>query len=120
MTEQDMGNVSDGYHTFNELYEHRSMLFVLVMNLLDTHSWYAHKQQDGQEYEGYILCGINLPSVGQITYHLKEKYTRYLENIKCLDVAPAWDGHTPQDVISRIDEYILYELLATSVSHDEP
>ena len=31
--EKDIGACSDGYHTFDELYEHRNTLFLNLMNL---------------------------------------------------------------------------------------
>ena len=30
--DKDMGDVSDGYHTFNELYHHRAVLFANICN----------------------------------------------------------------------------------------
>jgi hypothetical protein len=41
---KDMGDVSDGYHTFNELYEHRHMLFLMLMYSRCQDAWYSRAQ----------------------------------------------------------------------------
>ncbi|MGK3384654.1 hypothetical protein ACSLOB_28275, partial [Escherichia coli] len=39
----DMGEVSDGYHTFNELYAHRVRLFSSLMHAYAELSWWSRK-----------------------------------------------------------------------------
>lgn len=104
------GELSDGYHTFNELYEHRHALFLSLMSCLPDHSWYSPRHDDGSSYDGWFIAGIDLlPGViGTITYHLPE---RLLEKVKLtgamhLEKAPRWDGHTPNDVVERLYNFI--------------
>lgn len=92
------GETSDGYHTFNELYEHRHALFSIVVNVYD--GWKSRKHSDGTEWEGWFIAGVQTPQ-GQATYHIPE---RLWEAYKCteLETAPEWDGHTSADVIDRL------------------
>lgn len=110
----DTNLVSDGYHTFGELYEHRCLLFIMLMGVYDTAgdwSWRSRKHDDGSEMPGWFVAGINLPT-GPITYHLPESMWEMLDPVKfgatvqTLDRAPKWDGHTSQDVCNRIREFI--------------
>ena len=95
------GETSDGYHTFNELYHHRAVLFsVIVANYPDS-SWKSKKHHDGTMYDGMFIVGIDTPD-GQATYHYD--VDPYWDMFKCrvLDNAPEWDGHTPAQAIERI------------------
>ena len=102
-------DVSDGYHTFSELYEHRIYLFIALMSLMKDVSWFSKLHDDGTKYEDWFVAGINLPS-GQITYHLPNYVIGTIKEacIKELEKAPKFDGHTPNDVINRLCEFILF------------
>ena len=103
--ECDVGNVSDGYHTFNELYAHRCTLFSALMKCNKEISWKTLFHDDGSNFEGWFLAGMNLPS-GVVTYHLPiNPFWDNLADIRCLDKGPVWDGHTSNDVITRISEW---------------
>ena len=41
------GNTSDGYHTFNELYEHRHLLFITVLNAFNEKAFKTIRNQEG-------------------------------------------------------------------------
>jgi len=95
------GETSDGYHTFNELYHHRAVLFsVIVANYPDI-AWKSKKHHDGTMYDNMFIVGIDTPD-GQATYHYDVE--PYWDLFKCrvLDNAPEWDGHTPAQAIERI------------------
>jgi hypothetical protein len=94
------GNTSDGYHTFNELYNHRMVLFASLCNQNKENSWKALYHDDGTMFDDYFICGIET-SYGQCTYHYKMKYWN-LFKVKSLEKAPVWDGHTSNDVIERL------------------
>jgi hypothetical protein len=104
--ECDTGNVSDGFHTFNELYEHRCVLFAALMKTHPDMSWRARKHDDGSCFEGWFIAGMHLPT-GDITYHLPDKMWELFDNagIETLDKAPLWDKHTSRDVIKRIEDW---------------
>lgn len=95
------GNTSDGYHTFNELYHHRAILFSVIVNLLPDISWKSKKHHDGTMYKDMFIVGIETPH-GQATYHYD--VSPYWDLFKCreLERAPEWDGHTSNDAIERI------------------
>jgi hypothetical protein len=96
-----VGQVSDGFHTFHELYDHRHTLFVALMNSHPDLSWKSRQHDDGTMYAGdWFIAGMNLPT-GDISYHLEGRFWE-LARVKALDRAPAWDGHTPEDVLVRL------------------
>jgi hypothetical protein len=102
------GNTSDGYHTFNELYEHRHYLFIALMYALQTQgrTWISSKHADKSSFDGSFIAGINLPT-GPITYHLPNRLWIACvgAEAKVLDQAPPWDGHTSTDVLNRLARY---------------
>jgi hypothetical protein len=100
----EVGDVSDGFHTFNELYAHRHALFCALANTRPNWSWRSKLHSDGTMMEGWFIAGMKLSS-GQISYHLPNEYWDNLEEICTLDNAPDWDGHTPTDVIDRLLEW---------------
>lgn len=95
------GETSDGYHTFNELYHHRAVLFSVICNLHPLCSWKAKKHHDGTMYDGMFVVGINTPE-GQATYHYDIDPYWDMFNIPETEFAPEWDGHTPDEAIRRI------------------
>lgn len=98
---EDIGEVSDGYHTFNELYHHRAVLFSVICNQNKNLAWKSKKHDDGTMYEGMFIVGIDTPE-GSATYHYDiEPYWNYFD-IEELAAAPVWDGHTPYKAIRRI------------------
>lgn len=98
----DTGEVSDTFHTFNDLYNHRTALFLALCRAYPQEAWWSDLHSDGTMFDDMFIAGINLPD-GPITYHI-EGYYKYLfkKYVKELDRAPEWDGHTPQDVVIRL------------------
>ena len=95
------GEVSDGYHTFDDLYAHRCRLFVTLMRLQTYRAFWSHRHSDGSTYEGWILAGI-MTQAGWVTYHLPESEIANLTMVRELERAPEWDGHTSDDVLERL------------------
>lgn len=95
------GDTSDGYHTFNELYHHRAVLFSVCVAANSSKAWKARKHHDGTMYDGMFIVGIDTPE-GQATYHYD--LDPYWDMFWCreLESAPEWDGHTPGEAIERI------------------
>ncbi len=94
------GDTSDGYHTFNELYHHRAVLFSVIVHDHKNHAWKSTKHSDGTMYDGMFIVGVETPS-GQATYHYDMAYWDMFD-CKELETAPEWDGHTPAQAIARI------------------
>ena len=95
------GETSDGYHTFNELYHHRAVLFSVIVKAFPDKAWKSKLHDDGSMYDGMFIVGIETPD-GQATYHYDIE--PYWEMFRCkeLERAPKWDGHTADDAIERI------------------
>ena len=109
---QDEMEISDGYHTFGELYEHRIILFIALCKQiyqdpqyqsgLKADIWRSKLHSDGSCFEGWFVLGMGRDKGEQITYHLpllKWEETNFAET---REKAPEWDGHTSQDVLDRI------------------
>ena len=95
------GDTSDGYHTFNELYDHRAKLFSVIVRCFKNMAWKSKLHHDGTMYEGMFIVGIET-SQGQATYHYDIDPYWSVFDCKELARAPEWDGHTPEQAISRI------------------
>ena len=95
------GDTSDGYHTFNELYHHRAILFSVIVKAFSDKAWKSLRHHDGTMYDGMFIVGIDTPD-GQATYHYDIE--PYWDMFECqeLERAPEWDGHTPAHAIERI------------------
>lgn len=91
-----MGQVSDGYHTFDELYYHRMILFATICNQNYDIAWKSWKHHDGTMYDDYFIVGVET-SKGQYSYHYHKDYW---DIFKCCEhiTAPEWDGHQPSDI----------------------
>lgn len=100
---ESLGFVSDGYHTFDELYHHRAVLFSVICNANPEISWKSkqHHDPDQPMYDGMFIVGIETPE-GQATYHYDLEPYWDMFAVKELDRAPEWDGHTPDQAIARI------------------
>ncbi len=104
----ETGQVSDGFHTFDELYAHRCRLFIALMQLLPEFAWWSRRHHDGGMPEGWVIAGLDLPS-GAVTYHLPESDVPLLRvaQVREIETAPPWDGHNSQDVLSRLERWLL-------------
>jgi hypothetical protein len=94
----DPGEISDGYHTFDELYLQRRVLTEALVRAYPSYAWKSKLHSDGCEPfgGGWFIVGFNTPA-GQFTYHYE---LEYWDNFRCVEfpTAPEWDGHTCEDV----------------------
>ncbi len=103
----------DGYHTFGELYDHRITLFIALCRHMHEllgienpgkfKTWRSKKHADGSSFDGWFIMGIGKEKGKQITYHLplsRWEETHFVE--ENLEFAPEWDGHTSDDVLTRL------------------
>ena len=98
----NIGEVSDGFHTFNGLYEQRMILFAALVKAYKDKAWKSYRHEDG-EYcfgGGWFIVGIDTPE-GSYTYHYENKYWDMFD---CVDLPRAkhWDGHTEADAETRL------------------
>ena len=95
--------VSDGYHTFGDLYDHRRALTaVLAASAGDSWRSKAHHPEDGPMFDGSFIVGINLPVQGQIRYHFDLEHWDDFAAVPELEHAPKWDGAGPDDTVTRL------------------
>lgn len=102
--------ISDGYHTFDELYEHRTALFCLVCKWSIEHGhffWMSDKHSDGTMFNNMFVAGIQT-TTKTMTYHIEMEYwDKFVKaGAEVLANAPEWDGHTSQDVVNSLFEMI--------------
>ena len=105
---EDKGEISDGYHTFNELYRYRMLYNAAFFNLLPKQIVHKSKRHhDGEKCfgGGWFIVMANLPT-GQISNHYELKDWDLFQ-IPEKEVADEWDGHTPQEAAERLHEYLL-------------
>ena len=93
------GTLSDGCHSFNDLYYQRCVLFATICNLNKEKSWKSKRHNDGEkcfDSDDWFIVGVNTPQ-GSYTYHYEMKYWD-LFKVQELEKGKAWDGHTDKDV----------------------
>jgi hypothetical protein len=104
---EELSQISDGFHTFEELYEHRHSLVLALMALEPELFWFSRRHSDGSLCFGdgnWFIVGANLPGAGQISYHLPIALWPMAEKTgsRQLPEGVPWDGHTSKEVSSRI------------------
>lgn len=92
----DTGVISDGYHTFDELYYHRAVLFSALCRCFPDKAWKSFLHHDSTMYPHYFVVGVTTPT-GDYTYHYHENLWS-LFPVHILPKAPPFDGHQPKDV----------------------
>ena len=97
-----IGELSDGFHTFNGLYEQRMIMFAALVKAYKDKAWKSYRHEDG-EYcfgGGWFIVGIDTPE-GSYTYHYENKYWDMFD---CTDLPRGkhWDGHTEADAETRL------------------
>ena len=109
---EDTNIVSDGYHTFGELYEHRCLLWAMIINVYDEAiggdfgfvPFKTRKNSEGAEWEGWFIAGMNTKD-GQITYHLPNDMWDLVDAPE-IERNDKYDGHTSEDVVKRIRTFL--------------
>lgn len=103
----DKGEISDGYHTFNELYLYRMLYNAAFFNLLPKNIVHkSKKHHTGEECfgGGWFIVMAELPT-GQISNHYELKYWD-LFDIPEKEYADEWDGHSPQEAANRLQKFL--------------
>ena len=95
---KDIGDLSDGFHTFNQLYYQRMILFATLVKAYKDRAWKSLRHKDGELCfgGGWFIVGIDTPE-GSYTYHYENRYFD-LFDCEILDYGKRWDGHTEKDV----------------------
>lgn len=120
----EMEQLSDGYHTFAELYRFRMLYHAAFVNALAQHandtrfgdgqrtvkSW---KHSDGEPCFGggwfivvtHLWDAVDGKPSGQISNHYPAADWD-LFKVPEVEEAPMFDGHTPADVLDRIENHL--------------
>lgn len=102
------GETSDGYHTFNELYDFRKAYNALLFNewacampiRFDVHKSWKHSDGELAFGGGWFVVVAETP-MGQITNHYEEiDWDKFQVPEK--ETANEWDGHTAQEALNRL------------------
>ena len=115
--------VTDGYHTMEQLYEHRHRLFLALLKAYDgvmtpldscgstVSCWKSKLHEDGTMYNGFFIAGMTKsipafkaeePSITfEIAYHLPIRFWDIC-NVLTLKNAPHYTGYTSVDVLERL------------------
>lgn len=93
----DVKKMSDGYHTFADLYEQRLVLSAALAKN-NPHAWKSKRHEDGSVPfgGGWFIMGFDTDE-GCYTYHYELKDWDLFQ-CKELDKGKPWDGHTSKDV----------------------
>ena len=94
----EIDDLSDGFHTFKQLYYQRMILFATIVKQNKDRAWKSLRHEDGELCfgGGWFIVGIDTPE-GSYTYHYENKYFD-LFDCEILDYGKHWDGHTEKDV----------------------
>lgn len=106
-TKDSVGEISDGYHTFNELYAYRMAYNALLFNEWfkagknDVH--WSRRHSDGELcFGGGWFVVVAQTQYGQITNHYELKDLQWFAAIEERETAAEWDGHTPEQAFDRL------------------
>lgn len=100
---ESVGELSDTYHSFDDLYRHRTILSALLF-LNFPYSWKSKIHEDGTMYDGMFVTGFPTPT-GMVSYHYDLEYWD-LFKIPEIPHAPHFDGYTDNDVLIRLTNII--------------
>lgn len=107
-------NLSDGCHTYNELYEHRCRLFMAVcakcaelkFEGYKLYDIYKVRKLDNEEWFLLVLIDLRANKHKQMSYHLPAKYYEecgyFSDLIEKTEWGKMYDGHTSEDVLERL------------------
>lgn len=122
----DTDSISDGFHTFGELYDHRITLFIALCKMVNAEDetqkqmrafkegfsfdvkgwnrrvWRSKLHSDGTSIDGWYILGIDKEAGKQITYHIPIHRWSESDFAETLEKAPEFDRHTQSDVLDRL------------------
>jgi hypothetical protein len=110
-----VGDLSDGYHTYNELYEHRCRLFIelckrcseINRDVETIYDIYIVDKSDNDEWFLLVLVDKYARTNNQMSYHLPIEHYNECNYIATSIEKKEWekmfDGHTSKDVLERLE-----------------
>lgn len=110
LPDSEKEQLSDWYHTFKELYNHRVTLFVALCNSINDHAnqisaitncWKSKLHADWTMWDWWFIAWIWTKKWDTLTYHLPIEEWNNLTSPEIKN-APEWDGHTSDDVLRML------------------
>lgn len=101
------GDVSDGYHSFNELYEYRKVYNAALFNEW-ARSGKFHVQKSLKHSDGELCFGggwfivVAETNHGQISNHYEVKDWDLFGCVSAVDIPMEYDGHSPKEALDRL------------------
>jgi hypothetical protein len=102
--------ISDGFHTFEELYKFRFFYNVLLfntwsdLNFYDIHKSWKHSDGELCFGGGWFIVVAELPT-GQISNHYESYLWKYFR-VPERQIPNEYDGHTSLDVQNRLLNFL--------------
>ena len=96
----------DECHTMDELYEYRMLYNALAANAMPELACKSWRHSDGDLCfgGGWFVVYLTLPT-GQVSNHYKAEHWDLFQ-VPAVELAPPYDGHTPQDAAQRLLDYL--------------
>jgi len=110
---REVAKLSDGHHTFDELYEFRKVYNAMTANLLSKYTdfpiYKSWKHSDGEycfgEDKKWFIVEMHLPT-GQVSNHYRA-IEWDLFKIKEVEIPTIeYNGHKPKDTLITMSEFI--------------
>lgn len=110
MNPKERKYVSDWYHTFKELYNHRMTIFQALCNTLEKYDtelwnpsscWKSKLHSDGTMYDNMFIAWIGQESWKTLTYHIHIGFWDTYR-VPEIEKAPERDGHDSEDVLWKL------------------
>ena len=97
--------VSDVYHTFEDLYKRELVLFRLISSLCPKLCFKTLKHYDEENdpmFDGDFMVGI-YTTVGPASYHFKLKYLDAFSHLEFQEHGPRYEGYTEEEKNEKIN-----------------
>lgn len=103
----DAGLVSDGYHTFNELYEYRKVYNAALFNEWAKSGKFtvqkSLKHSDGELcFGGGWFIVVADTQFGQVSNHYEVKDWDLFSSVEAVDIPMDYDGHSASEALERL------------------
>ncbi|KZM68152.1 hypothetical protein [Nocardia terpenica] len=113
----ETGKISDGSHTFDELYEYRCLYHAFAANRwAQTGDYEVHRSRchhDGEPCgDGEWFIVVAETPEGQVNNHYPLKHWDRFYRVPERDRAAEWDGHTPAQAAERLAKILAAEAAA--------
>lgn len=116
----DTKHVSDGHHTFGELYHYRMLYNAMAANLLAADAQFgqiegflsvckSRKHSDGEYPFGdpnWFIVVMTLPT-GQVSNHYRLEHWDLFSDVPEVELPPEYDGHNSQQAAERLFLFLM-------------